>query len=688
MSELLLEIGTEEIPSGFISRALEEMQNLLVKEFQAQRIAYKEIKAMGTPRRLVLISTGVAPAQEGRVIETLGPAKRIAFDDQGQPTKAALGFARGQGIPVEELKVVQTEKGEYLGARKEEKGEETFQLLPVILPRVIASIPFPKSMRWMDLENTFVRPIHWILALFDGKVIPFQVGNIITGNLSRGHRFMALGSFQVKDLSDYLRRLKNSFVIVNPEERKELILTEVNRAANEVSGTILKDDELVEIVTHLVEYPAALRGSFPKEFLSLPREVLITAMREHQRYFSLCDSQGALLPYFVTISNTKPRDPNMVIRGNERVLQARLADAKFFFLEDQKVPLIQRLEGLKKVVYHSKLGTSYEKVMRISSLAEYLAGRIDPSLGETVKRASLLCKGDLITGMVGEFPGLQGVMGRIYARLSGEKEEVSLAIYEHYLPTAAGGALPTSPAGAVLSMADKLDTIVGCFGVGLIPTGTADPYALRRQTLGIINIILEKRYSLPLGELIDKSLSLLTSKLERTPTQIKKDVLEFFRGRMQNLLISRGVSPDAVEAASAVGFDDLVDLEQRAQALYDLKKDPDFDPLAVAFKRIVNISRLHSPGPVLPERFEKPVEADLFEAYRVIGWKAEEQIARKDYSSALRELSSLRKPVDEFFDGVMVMAKDAQVKENRLSLLANIARLFFKVGDFSKITTV
>jgi glycyl-tRNA synthetase beta chain len=687
MSELLLEIGTEEIPSGFIPRALEEMPGLLEKEFQAQRIAYKEIKAMGTPRRLVLIATGVAPAQEARVIETLGPAKRIAFDDQGHPTKAALGFARGQGIPVEELKVVQTEKGEYLSARKEEKGEETFRLLPAILPRVIASIPFPKSMRWMDLENAFVRPIHWILALFDGKVIPFQVGNIVTGNLSRGHRFMALGSFQVKDLPDYLRRLKNSFVIVNPEERKELILAEVNRAANEVSGNILKDDELVEIVTCLVEYPAALRGSFAKEFLSLPREVLITAMRKHQRYFSLGDSQGALLPYFVTISNTKPRDPNVVIRGNERVLQARLADAKFFFLEDQKVPLIQRLEGLKKVVYHSKLGTSYEKVMRISSLAEYLAGRIDPSAGETVKRASLLCKGDLITGMVGEFPGLQGVMGRIYARLSGEKEEVSLAIYEHYLPTAAGGALPISHPGAILSMADKLDTIAGCFGVGLIPTGTADPYALRRQTLGIINIILDKRYSLPLGELIERSLSLLTSKLERAPMQIKKDVLEFFRGRMQNLLISRGVSPDAVEAASAVSFDDLVDLEQRAQALHDLKKEPDFDPLATAFKRIVNISRSHSPGPVFPERFEKPVEGNLFEAYQSIGRKAEEQIARGDYSSALKELTSLRKPVDEFLDGVMVMAEDEKVKENRLSLLANIASLFFKIGDFSKIAT-
>jgi len=687
MSELLLEIGTEEIPSGFIPRGLEEMKGLLVKEFQTHRIAFKEIKAMGTPRRLVLAAMGIAPFQEGRFIESIGPARRIAFDEEGKPTKAAQGFARGQGIPVEELQTITTEKGEYICARKEEKGVETFQLLPSILPRLIASIPFPKSMRWMDLENTFVRPIHWILALFDGKVVPFQVGNVSTGNLSRGHRFMALGSFQVKDLSEYFIRLKTSFVVVNPEERRELILAEINRAANEISGRILPDDELLEIVTYLVEYPVALRGSFAKEFLSLPREVLISAMREHQRYFSVCGADGSLLPFFVTISNTKPRDPNVVIRGNERVLQARLADAKFFFVEDQKVPLIQRLEGLKKVVYHSKLGTSYEKVMRITSLADFLTSRIDPSLSATVNRASLLCKGDLITGMVGEFPSLQGVMGQVYARLSGEKEEVALAIYEHYLPSSAGGAPPASHAGAILSLADKLDTVVGCFGVGLIPTGTADPYALRRQTLGIINIILEKRYPLTLADLVEKSLQLLTEKIERPHQDIKTEVLEFFKGRVQNLLITRGLSPDVVEAALAVGFGDLVDLEARAQALHELKKEPDFEPLAIAFKRVVNISKSYPPGKVSPKRFENPAEERLFEAYERIGKTAEENIAQKAYLSALKELSLLRGAVDEFFDGVMVMAEDEKVKANRLSLLANIAQLFFKIGDFSKITT-
>ncbi len=687
MAELLLEIGTEEIPAGFLPQALEAMQGLLEKELQNSRIPFKGIRAMGTPRRLVLSCVEVSSTQERRVTEVIGPAKRIAFGSDGQPTKAALGFARGQGIAVEDLKIVETEKGEYISARKEEKGEETFRLLSTILPRLIASIPFPKSMRWMDLDITFARPIHWILALFDGQVIPFQVGNIATGKLSRGHRFMAPGSFPVKDLGEYIRRLKNSSVIVNPEERQELILGEIKKAAGEVSGEIISDEELLETVTYLVEFPVPVRGSFPKEFLTLPREVLISAMREHQKYFSIVNASGELLPHFVAISNTKAKDPNVVRRGNERVLQARLADARFFFLEDQKVSLTQRLEGLKKVVYHSKLGTSYEKVMRITALGDFLTERLHPAEKETVHRAALLCKADLITGMVGEFPSLQGIMGRVYAKLSGEPPEVAEAIYEHYLPRAAGGALPSSHSGAILSISDKLDTIVGCFGVNLIPTGTSDPYALRRQTLGIIHIVLDKKYRLSMGELIQRSLDLLTKKIERPAAEIQGDVLEFFRGRLQNLLVTRGLSADAVEAALAVAFDDLVDFEERAKALHDLKQDRDFEALAVAFKRVVNISRGQVPGEVDPQLFEKDVEHHLLKAFQTIGGTALGKISRQDYAQALKDLSALRQPVDEFFDGVFVMAEDERVRKNRLSLLGRIAQLFYKIGDFSKIST-
>jgi glycyl-tRNA synthetase beta chain len=687
MAELLLEIGTEEIPSGFIPRALEAMKGLLEKELLNHRIGFQEVKSLGTPRRLVLTAGEVATSQEKRVREVIGPAKRIAFDDQGIPTKAALGFAKGQGIPVEDLQIVSTEKGEYVCARKEEKGEETSLLLPEIFPRLIASIPFSKSMRWNALENSFARPIHWILALFDGKAVPFQIGNISSGNLSRGHRFMSPGSFQVKDTGDYLRRLKNSFVIAAPEERRESILAEVSKAAGEVSGNLLPDEELLEIVTHLVEYPVAIRGTFSKEFLDLPRDVLISAMREHQRYFSVVDSSGALLPYFVTVSNTKPRDLGVVARGNERVLHARLADAKFFYVEDQKKPLIDRLDDLKKVVYHSKLGTSYEKVMRISHLAADIAERVAPTLRGTVHQAALLCKCDLITGMVGEFPKLQGVMGKVYAELSGEKGEVSLAIQEHYLPTAAGGVLPSSPAGAILSIADKLDTLVGCFGVGLIPTGTADPYALRRHTLGIINILLDRKYDLSLGDFCRWSLNLLSEKIERPAEDVKQDVMEFFKGRVQNLLLSRDLSADAIESALVVGFDDLVDLQERAQAIHDLKKEPDFEPLAIAFKRVVNISRAHAPGIVDPQFFENPVERELYAAFQSISQRALEKIGQKNYPMALRELTSLRSPVDKFFEGVMVMTEDEKIRLNRLSLLSNIADLFFRIGDFSKITT-
>ncbi len=687
MSELLLEIGTEEIPSAYIPPALGQMSSLLEKELQVSRIPVKEIKSLATPRRLVLTATGIGSVQEGRVLETLGPAKPIAFDKEGKPTRAALGFAKSQGVSVEDLQVVRTEKGEYVCARREEKGAETFTLLPEILPRLVQSISFPKSMRWMDLDISFVRPIHWILCLFDGKVVPFSIGNISSGNLSRGHRFMAPGSFQVKDLGDYLRKLKNSFVLVNPDERKESILAETSKAAAEVSGRILADDPLLETVANLTEYPVALRGGFAEDFLSLPKEVLISAMREHQKYFSITDEGGNLLPWFVAVSNTKPRDPKVVIRGNERVLHARLSDAKFFFIEDQKIPLFDRLEGLKKVVYHSKLGTSYEKVMRVADLAESLAARIRPDRIDVVKRAALLCKGDLITGMVGEFPTLQGIMGSVYARLSGESGEVSQAIYEHYQPVSAGGALPSSDAGAILSLADKTDTIVGCFGVGLIPSGTADPYALRRQTLGVINIILEKGYLLRLDELFDRSLALLEKKIGRPAAQIKQDVLEFFQGRVQNLLITKGFSPDAVDAALTRGCADLVDLQERARALDEFKKEPDFDSLALTFKRVVNISRSAEPGEIDPRLFEAPVEKNLYEAYRTIGKTAEERIGRKEYLNALKELSALRKPVDEFFDGVMVMAKDEKIRRNRLSLLSNISRIFFKIGDFSKITT-
>ncbi len=476
MKELLLEIGTEEIPAGFIPQALHDLENLVRKELETNRIDFENVRSLGTPRRLVLFVESVSERQRDWEEKKIGPSRQAAFDKDGNPTRAAIGFAKGQSVPVESLQVVQTEKGEYVCATKKEAGKPTADLLPLLFPRMILSIPFQKSMRWADVPIRFVRPIHWILALFGGETIPFEIGNVRSGNVTYGHRFMRPGAIPVEGFQDYLKKTREAFVLVDPGERKKKIEEEMAREETTLSGQVLKDEELLDEVSFLVEYPVALCGGFDSKFLSLPAEVLIHSMKEHQRYFPIVDRQGRLLPQFICISNIAPADPKVVIKGNERVLRARLADAAYFFQEDMKVPLEKRVEQLKQVVFQAKLGTSYEKMSRFRQLASWIAERIDPALKGAVERAAFLCKADLVTGMVGEFPKLQGIVGREYARLSGEKTEVAEAIHEHYLPAFAGDRLPGSPIGDIVSMADKMDTIVGCFGVGLAPTGTADPF--------------------------------------------------------------------------------------------------------------------------------------------------------------------------------------------------------------------
>ncbi|MEW6375402.1 MAG: glycine--tRNA ligase subunit beta, partial [Thermodesulfobacteriota bacterium] len=540
MKELLLEIGTEEIPAGFIPQALIDLETLARKELEANRIDFNGIKTLGTPRRLLLLIKSLSEMQKDVEIKKLGPAKQSAFDAGGNPTKAAIGFAKSQSVPVESLTLVQTEKGEYVCAVKKEPGKPTVEILSSLLPKWIVSIPFQKSMKWGEVAVRFARPIHWILALFGGEVIPFEVGNIRSGDVTYGHRFMQPGSIRVKDFKSYLQKTREAFILVDPVERKKKIEEEMVREGAKVSGRVVRDEELLNEVNFLVEYPVALCGNFDPDFLSLPREVVIHSMKEHQRYFPVSDDRGELLSHFIFISNIAPKDLKMVVKGNERVLKARLSDAAFFFKDDMKISLEERVEQLKKVIFQAKLGTSYEKVMRFKQLGLFMVDRIDPKLKETVERAALLCKADLVTGMVGEFPKLQGVVGREYARLSGEKPEVYEAIYEHYLPGFAGDRLPSSPVGDIVSMADKMDTIVGCFGVGLIPTGTADPFGLRRQALGIIRIILEKEYSLSLVELIEESGQQLKEKMERPFSEVRAEVLDFFRIRYQNFLLDKG----------------------------------------------------------------------------------------------------------------------------------------------------
>ncbi len=682
--ELFLEIGVEEIPAGFLPKAMADMKSLMAKELEQARIPFGEIRTLATPRRLVLVVTGLPAEQPDAQLTALGPAKNVAFTPDGAPTKAAQGFARGQGVDVASLQIITTEKGEYVAAVKKETGRPTVELLPVILPRLMGNIPFKKSMHWGDFDVRFARPIHWIVALFAGSVVPFSFGPIISGAVSRGHRFMADTHFLVRDFGHYQEECARHFVIPDPARRREIIRDQVEQAATAAGGALLPDEGLLDEVTYLVEYPSVVRGTFDPSFLEVPKEVLITSMRSHQRYFSIVDRDGKLMPGFITVNNTLTSDPDVVVRGNERVLRARLSDARFFFEEDKKVPLSRRVEALKSVVYQQKLGTSYEKMERFRALAESLADRLAPEVKGEVSRAAELCKADLVTGMVGEFPEVQGIMGREYALLQGEPPEVARAIAEHYLPTQAGGVLPTSDIGAIVSIADKLDSIAGCFGVGLIPTGTADPYALRRAALGIIAIILDRGYPLSLGETIDRSLELLAPKLTRPREQVAAEVREFFRGRFVNL--QAGEFPgDAVEAAVAVGSDDLVAAKARIAALAEFKSHPDFEALTIGFKRAANIVKEGVDTPVNPALFTDPSEGELCAAFAGVKSSVEEKVAEHSYLEALTRIATLRVPIDHFFEKVMVMAEEPEIRANRLALLTGIARLVGGIADFSRL---
>lgn len=685
-AELFLELGTEEIPAGFIPRALDDMQRLLCKELDHARIAYGEVRTFATPRRLAISVQGVARQQQRQELEMTGPPARIAFDADGKPTKAAEGFARTNGVNVEDLQTIETEKGEYLFLSKVIEGGESVAQFPEILPRVIGKIQFKKSMRWKDLDIRFARPMHWIVATFDGKVVPFAFGDLQSSNVSRGHRFMAPDEFTVSGVDDYITNAEKHHVIPQTEKRRALIDAQLEALAGQLGGRINPDDELLEEVGFLVETPQALAGTIEERFLQLPPELLITSMREHQRYFTLIDEQGKLLPNFITIANTHAKDPQVVVAGNERVLKARLADAMFFWQEDQKSKLEARLEPLKKVVYQAKLGTSYEKIERFSELATGLAEQLSPQDVELTGRAALLAKCDLETGMVYEFPELQGVMGREYALLEGEDERVAKAIYEHYLPTQAGGELPSDNLGAFVSLADKIDSICGCFSVGLIPTGTADPYALRRCAIGILAIILDRGYAVSIPQLVEKSVALLEAKRQRPAEEIVADVIEFIRLRLVNMLTGQDFPQDVVDAVLSASFDEPVDAVERVKALTVLKGRDDFEPLAVAFKRVVNIIKGGTDQPVDEALFEAGCESELFQALQQAQVKVAGLVAGRDYTAALETIAGLRGPVDGFFDGVMVMAEDEALRSNRMALLTGVARLFTGIADFSRIS--
>lgn len=683
--EFLLEIGTEEIPSRFIPAALESMRRIFIKLLKSGRVEAEEdsIKTFGTPRRLVLYAGRVAERQADVSREVIGPPKKAAFDSEGRPTKAAHVFAEKNNVPLGSLSVKVTEKGEYVAAKIDEKGADTAAWLGKVLPGFILSIPFPKSMRWMDKDIRFARPIHWILAIWAGSVVDFELDGIKSGNLSRGHRFMSPGAFLVKDFKSYSLQAEPNYVVIDPDIRRQRIFQQAEDLARSVGGKVLEDNGLLDEVTNLVEYPVAVMGSFSREFLRLPKEIVITAMREHQRYFTVIGPDLGLLPYFITISNTKAVDMDVVRSGNERVLAARLSDAAYFFDHDLKVLLADRVDGLKKVTYQERLGTLYDKTERVKALSAYIAEVFgaDKNIAE---RAAFLCKADLLTGVVGEFPKLQGVMGRYYALISGEDPKAAEAIFEHYLPRFAGDQTPKTLEGMCVGISDRIDTIVGCFSVGLVPTGSEDPYALRRQSAAVMNMLFERGRGLSLKTIISRACEGYGLK-DQERRKVETETLDFFRQRLIGILTSEGMRPDVVDAALSVDFDDPLIGREKVRALDAMRLSDDYLPLVTALKRARNILPEKFSGTVKKSLFKQAEEKALYAAYVEVKDRVAERAMRLDFRGALTDISSLRRPVDAFFEKVMVMDKDEDVRNNRFALLSGIVGLFGGIADFSRL---
>ncbi len=694
-SDLLLEIGTEELPAGFILPALEDLRGRIAEGLRGARLAHGEVRTFGTPRRLAVLVQGVAEASSDRSSEVVGPSAKAAYDREGKPTQAAERFALGLKISLDRLRRVQTPKGEYVAASVEEKGRPALALLPEILTSAVHGIGFKKSMRWGDVEQNFARPVHWLVALLGEEVLPLVFGDVRSGRQTHGHRFLAPEPIVLRAPADYEKTMENAHVIPDFARRKAMLEDRLRAVAQKARAQLISDPDLLDQVTNLVEEPYPLLGSFDERHLDLPREVLVQEMKSHQRYFSLTDASGRLVARFVAVSNTAVQDEKASIVGYERVLKARLADGRFFFDEDRKVPLADRVERLRRVVWQGKLGSYADKVERIRALALSLAemtGRAESNLRQTIERAATLSKADLVTGMVGEFPELQGTMGREYALASGESPEVALAILEHYLPRGATDSLPTQDAGALIGIADRLDSLCGIFAIGKIPTGAADPFALRRACLGVIHIVLGRGYRFALSSAVATALQLLAPKLadlKAKPSEARAgdQVLEFFRGRLKALWAEQHRA-DVVEAVLSAGFDDLVAAQKRLQALAHLVGQAEFAALAMTFKRVANIVEKQGKGEVGsvdPDKLVEVEERALHRSLSAASAAVDRRRAADDYAGALYEIQGLKSAVDAFFDKVMVMAEDKALRANRISLLRQVRALFGQVADFSKL---
>lgn len=711
MEKLLFEIGTEEIPAKFMPGILKQLKELAAAKMQELRIPFEDITVYGTPRRMAFIADGVAETQADVVVEAKGPSVKIAYVS-GAPSKAAQGFARGQGVDVKDLVV----RDNYVYAVKHLAGQPVVELLPGLLMDILTSLSFPKTMRWADYEFRFVRPIRWMVALFGDQIIPVEICGVKSGKFSMGHRFMqqslkaaaesqgllsaalskvgnkvysalagVKGAVEIPSAGDYKKVMYDNFVMVDQDERRALILQQIKDLAAQNGGEAEINEDLLEEVNYLVEWPTALCGKFEEKFLSLPKECIITPMREHQRYFPVLDEDGNLLNKFITVRNGGSEHLDIVTHGNERVLRARLSDAEFFFNEDRATKLEDRLEKLKTVSFQEGLGNMYDKSERLVKMAEMLRFAINtPVDEEELRRCALLCKTDLVTGMVIEFTELQGVMGREYALLDGEKPEVATGIFEHYLPRFAGDALPATTIGRIVGIGDKLDNICATFSRGLAPTGSQDPYALRRQALGVINILLDANYHISLAKIIAGTLYLLDIKPEETGKLVPQ-IMEFFKQRLRNLLMDQGIPYDVIDAVFAdKRNDDMVDLAVRCKALAAYVEAGNAEPLVQVSVRVSNLcKKIEKEVAISGALFKDESENKLHEVVAAVSKEIIPEIVLYDYAAVLKAGEKVIEPVNTFFDNVMVMDEDENVKNNRLAMLEEVRGIVNAVGDLS-----
>jgi glycyl-tRNA synthetase beta chain len=697
--ELLFEIGCEEIPAGMLPRAIAELKTILEKHLTAENLTEGvTVETFGAPRRLTAWIRGLVAKQADVENEVTGPPKSVAYDNVGAPTRAAVSFSDKQGVSLDKLYFVQTPKGEYVAAKVIRRGRTAQELLLDILPRVIHDIPWPRTMTWTGLEGArFIRPIRWIVAMLDGKPLKFTFGGVTSGDTTQGHRFIGKRDIRVQNFADYEKKLRANGVIVRPADRLAKITKELN-AHSRGSVHIHEDADLLQLVTYLNEFPTVIVGDFDPSFLELPDEILITVMRGHQKYFAVEKKGGELAPNFLAVINHAKDAKGLIRAGHERVLRARFADARFFWEADQKCRLADYLPKLEKVTYESRLGSYRDKVERMRAIARWFTeqwfnlGIVQAHVADA-DRAAELAKCDLVTDMVKEFTELQGVVGGLYARAQGESEFVADAVYDHYRPVGLDDAIPRNITGCAVALADKFDAIVGCFAVGIVPTGSSDPYSLRRAGLGIVKIILERKLPVSLSQAIAaaaKALHTHPPKKQLTSQQ-ETQVMEFILDRAKFVLREKsGYAYDEVNAVFRAGSDDLVEVEKRLKALKAIRKSKNFEPLAISFKRIRKIlEKAALPAETLQtvddKLFEKDVERELHATVRKAAAKVNEDKRAGKYLEALEEIAGLRKVVDRFFEVVMVMAEDEAVRKNRLALLAEILREFTTIADFSEL---